>query len=120
MSQDESITIVPEEEVYEKIEKAVLAIPEVSHFTSDGFQDMISGLSQAFGFHGHRGLLVRRSRKKGIKVDMSLALYKGCRVIETARYVQLVIRNLLLSLTDETIYGIDVTITDVVSGKRSS
>lgn len=38
MSQDESITIVPEEEVYEKIEKAVLAIPEVSHFTADGFR----------------------------------------------------------------------------------
>lgn len=31
MSQDESVTIVPEEEVYEKIEKAVLALPEVSH-----------------------------------------------------------------------------------------
>lgn len=34
MSQDESVTIVPEEEVYEKIEKAVLALPEVSHFTA--------------------------------------------------------------------------------------
>lgn len=43
MSQDESVTIVPEEEVYEKIEKAVLALPEVSHFTADGYQEMISG-----------------------------------------------------------------------------
>nr|WP_302708781.1 hypothetical protein [uncultured Dialister sp.] len=114
MSQDESITIVPEEEVYEKIEKAVLVIPEVSHFTADGFQDMISGISQAFGFHGHKGLLLRRSRKKGIKVDISLALHRGCRVNETGRYVQMVVRNLLLTLTDETIYGIDVTITDIV------
>lgn len=115
MSQDETITIVPEEEVYEKIERAVLAVPEVSHFTADGFQDMISGLSQAFGFHGHKGLLVRRSRKKGIKVDVSLALRKGCRPVEMARYVQMVVRNLLLSLTDETIYGIDITITDIVN-----
>ena len=106
MSQDETITIVPEEEVYEKIERAVLAVPEVSHFTADGFQDMISG---------HKGLLVRRSRKKGIKVDVSLALRKGCRPVETARYVQMVVRNLLLSLTDETIYGIDITITDIVN-----
>ena len=45
---------------------------------------------------------------------MSLALHKGCRVNETARYIQMVVRNLLLSLTDETIYGIDVTITDIV------
>ena len=92
MSQDESVTIVPEEEVYEKIEKALLA----------------------FGFRGHKGLLLRRSRKKGIKVYISLALHKGCRVNETARYIQMVVRNLLLSLTDETIYGIDVTITDIV------
>ena len=106
MSQDESVTIVPEEEVYEKT--------EVSHFTADGYQEMISGISQAFGFRGHKGLLLRRSRKKGIKVYMSLALHKGCRVNETARYIQMVVRNLLLSLTDETIYGIDVTITDIV------
>lgn len=113
MSQDESVTIVPEEEVYEKIEKALLALPEVSHFTADGYQEMISGISQAFGFRGHKASL-RRSRKKGIKVYISLALHKGCRVNETARYIQMVVRNLLLSLTDETIYGIDVTITDIV------
>ena len=90
MSQDESVTIVPEEEVYEKIEKALLALPEVSHFTADGYQEMISGISQAFGFRGHKGLLLRRSRKKGIKVYIYLALHKGCRVNETARYIQMV------------------------------
>jgi hypothetical protein len=45
---------------------------------------------------------------------MSLALHRGCRVNETGRYVQMVVRNLLLTLTDETIYGIDVTISDIV------
>ena len=48
-------------------------------------------------------------------MDVSLALRKGCRPVETARYVQMVVRNLLLSLTDETIYGIDITITDIVN-----
>ena len=114
MSQDESVVIIPEEEIYEKIEQAVLQVPEVSHFTSDGFQEMLNGISQAFGFGRHKGILLRKSRKNGIKVDLSLALHHGCRVVETARYIQMLIRNLLLSVTDGPVYGIDVTITDIV------
>ena len=110
MSQDETVVVIPEEEIYDKIEKAVLAIPEVSHFTSEGFQDLLSGIGQAFGYKGHKELLLRRSR-----VDIFLALHKNCRVIETARYVQMVVRNLLLSVTDEKISGIDITITDLVN-----
>lgn len=115
MNQDETVVVIPEEEIYDKIEKAVLAIPEVSHFTSEGFQDLLSGIGQAFGYKGHKGLLLRRSREEGIKVDIFLALHKNCRVIETARYVQMVVRNLLLSVTDEKISGIDITITDLVN-----
>ena len=64
MSQDESVTIVPEEEVYEKIEKAVLALPEVSHFTADGYQEMISGISQALAFGAIRGFCCAAAERR--------------------------------------------------------
>ncbi len=114
MSQAETVVIVSEEELYNKIERAVLAVPGVSHLTADGFQDIISGLGQAFGFKGRKGLLLRRSKKLGVKVDISLALYSGCRVNETARYIQMVIRSILVSSIEDNIYGIDVTVTDIV------
>ena len=50
MSGEEAEKKQSEEVVYQKIEEALLAMPEVSHFTADGFQYLMQGISQAFGF----------------------------------------------------------------------
>ena len=109
MSGEEAEKKRSEEVVYQKIEEALLAMPEVSHFTADGFQYLMQGISQAFGFKAHRGLWIRR-----VKVAISVALHKGCQVQETARYIQMVVKNVFSSLRREDIESIDVTITEMV------
>lgn len=37
MSEEDSVSIVPEEEVYRRIEEKVLSFPEVAAFTAEGF-----------------------------------------------------------------------------------
>ena len=107
--------LLTEEEVYQKIEEALLAMPEVSHFTQYGVQYLIQGLGQAFGYKkGHRGLLIRSRKDGSVKVDVSLALYEGCQVNETARYIQMVVKNIFASGRSEPIGAIDVTITEIV------
>lgn len=108
-------TYLPEAEVYRKIEETLLAMPEVSHFTQYGFQTLIQGLGQAFGYNkGHKGLLIRSRKDGSVKVDISLALHQGCQVNETARYIQMVVKNIFASGRKEPIAAIDVTITEMV------
>ena len=45
MSGEEAEKKRSEEVVYQKIEEALLAMPEVSHFTADGFQYLMQGIS---------------------------------------------------------------------------
>ena len=102
------------EELYKKIEDILLAMPEVASLTQDGFQYLMQGIGQAFGFKGHRGLLIRSRKDGSIKVDISLSLYQGCQVLETARYIQMVVKNSFASAQIGPISAIDVTITDIV------
>lgn len=106
--------MLSEEEVYQKIETALLAVPEVSHFTADGFQYLMQGIGQAFGFKSHRGLMIRSQKDGSVKVGISLALHKGCQVNETARYIQMVVKNIFASAREEKVETIDVTITEFV------
>ena len=119
MSGEEAEKKRSEEVVYQKIEEALLAMPEVSHFTADGFQYLMQGIlmqgiSQAFGFKAHRGLWIRNLKDGRVKVAISVALHKGCQVQETARYIQMVVKNVFSSLRREDIESIDVTITEMV------
>lgn len=102
------------EELYKRIEDTLLAMPEVSNLTQDGFQYLMQGIGQAFGLKGHRGLLIRRRKDGNIKVDISLALYEGCQVNETARYIQMVVKNIFASTGIGPMGAIDVTITDII------
>ncbi len=106
--------MLSEEEVYQKIEEALLSVPAVSHFTTDSFQYLIEGLGQAFGFKAHRGLMIRSQKDGSVKVGISLALHRGCQVNETARYIQMVVKNTFASAREEPIDSIDVTITEFV------
>ena len=110
MSGEEAEKKRSEEVVYQKIEEALLAMPEVSHFTADGFQYLMQGISQAFGFKAHRGLWIRNLKDGRVKVAISVALHKGCQ----ARYIQMVVKNVFSSLRREDIESIDVTITEMV------
>lgn len=114
MSGEEAEKKRSEDVVYQKIEEALLAMPEVSHFTADGFQYLMQGISQAFGFKAHRGLWIRNLKDGRVKVAISVALHKGCQVQETARYIQMVVKNVFSSLRREDIESIDVTITEMV------
>ena len=49
MSEEDSVSIVPEEEVYRRIEEKVLSFPEVAAFTAEGFSYLMQGIGQALG-----------------------------------------------------------------------
>lgn len=102
------------EDLYKRIENTLLAMPEVSNLTQDGFQYLMQGIGQAFGLKGHRGLLIRHRKDGSIKVDLSLALFEGCQVNETARYIQMVVKNIFSSVGLGPLGAIDVTITDII------
>lgn len=115
MSEEDSVSIVPEEEVYRRIEEKVLSFPEVAAFTAEGFSYLMQGIGQAFGLKGHKGLLIRRNGKKGIEVAISLSLHSGCKVNQTAQRIRnFAVKDVLASCTEEMIYGIDITITEIV------
>lgn len=42
-------SVVSDEELYLKIEETILAIPEVKEFTSEGLQNIVKGITSAFG-----------------------------------------------------------------------
>lgn len=42
-------SIVSDEELYLKIEETILVIPEVKGFTSEGLQNIVKGITSAFG-----------------------------------------------------------------------
>ncbi|WP_301957192.1 hypothetical protein, partial [uncultured Dialister sp.] len=105
MSEEDSVSIVPEEEVYRRIEEKVLSFPEVAAFTAEGFSYLMQGIGQAFGLKGHKGLLIRRNGKKGIEVAISLSLHSGCKVNQTAQRIQAAVKDVLASCTEEMIYG---------------
>ena len=54
MSEEDSVSIVPEEEVYRRIEEKVLSFSEVAAFTAEGFSYLMQGIGQAFGLKGHK------------------------------------------------------------------
>ena len=54
MSGEEAEKKRSEEVVYQKIEEALLAMPEVSHFTADGFQFALRFFQLTHGFGGIR------------------------------------------------------------------
>ena len=114
MAGEDTGIILTEEELYQRIEDTLLAMPEVSHLTQDGFSYLVQAMGQAFGYKGHRGVLIRRRKDGTMKVDISLALHQGCQVNEAARYIQMVVKNLFASTRKEPVSAIDVTITDMV------
>ena len=71
-------SVVSDEELYLKIEETILAIPEVKGFTSEGLQNIVKGITSAFGIKAHKGILIHHD-KNGMNINIYLAhLWLSC------------------------------------------
>ena len=52
-------SIVSDEELYLKIEETILVIPEVKGFTSEGLQNIVKGITSAFGKKVHKSAMIK-------------------------------------------------------------
>lgn len=104
---------ISDEDIYLKIEEAVLSIPEVKGFTSDGLQNIVHGITSAFGKKAHKGILIRHT-KDGIIVNIFVSLIYGCNVHEIGCRIQEHVNYSVLTLTNEPILSVDVSVTAVV------
>lgn len=106
-------SVASDEELYLKIEEVVLAIPEVKEFTSEGIQNIVQGITSAFGKKVHKGVLIRHN-KNGMIINVFISLIYGCHVHEVGYLVQEQVQRKILPLTDEPVLSVDVVVTEVV------
>ena len=105
--------IVSDEELYLKIEETILVIPEVKGFTSEGLQNIVKGITSAFGKKVHKGILIRHD-KNGMNINIFISLIYGCHVHEVGYLVQKQVQREILLLTDEPVLSVDVAVTEVI------
>ena len=105
--------LAQDEELYLKIEETILAIPEVKGFTSEGLQNIVKGITSAFGKKAHKGILIRHD-KNGMTINIFISLIYGCHVHEVGYLVQKQVQREILLLTDEPVLSVDVAVTEVI------
>ena len=105
-------SVVSDEELYLKIEETILAIPEVKGFTSEGLQNIVKGITSAFGKKAHKGILIHD--KNGMTINIFISLIYGCHVHEVGYLVQKQVQREILLLTDEPVLSVDVAVTEVI------
>lgn len=106
-------SVVSDEELYLKIEETILAIPEVKGFTSEGLQNIVKGITSAFGKKAHKGILIHHD-KNGMTINIFISLIYGCYVHEVGYLVQKQVQREILLLTDEPVLSVDVAVTEVI------
>ena len=106
-------SVVSDEELYLKIEETILAIPEVKGFTSEGLQNIVKGITSAFGKKVHKGILIRHD-KNGMNINIFISLIYGCHVHEVGYLVQKQVQREILLLTDEPVLSVHVAVTEVI------
>ena len=106
-------SVVSDEELYLKIEETILVIPEVKGFTSEGLQNIVKGITSAFGKKVHKGILIRHD-KNGMTINIFISLIYGCHVHEVGYLVQKHVQREILLLTDEPVLSVDVAVTEVI------
>ena len=106
-------SVVSDEELYLKIEETILVIPEVKGFTSEGLQNIVKGITSAFGKKMHKGILIRHD-KNGMTINIFISLIYGCHVHEVGYLVQKQVQREILLLTDEPVLSVDVAVTEVI------
>jgi len=106
-------SVVSDEELYLKIEETILVIPEVKGFTSEGLQNIVKGITSAFGKKVHKGILIRHD-KNGMTINIFISLIYGCHVHEVGYLVQKQVQREILLLTDEPVLSVDVAVTEVI------
>lgn len=111
-------SVVSDEELYLKIEETILVIPEVKGFTSEGLQNIVKGITSAFGKKVHKGILIRHD-KNGMTINIFISLIYGCHVHEVGYLVQKQVQREILLLTDEPVLSVDVAVTEVESRTMS-
>ena len=104
-------SVVSDEELYLKIEETILAIPE--GFTSEGLQNIVKGITSAFGKKAHKGILIHHD-KNGMTINIFISLIYGCHVHEVGYLVQKQVQREILLLTDEPVLSVDVAVTEVI------
>lgn len=106
-------SVVSDEELYLKIEETILALPEVKGFTSEGLQNIVKGITSAFGKKAHKGILIRHD-KNGMTINIFISLIYGCHVHEVGYLVQKQVQREILLLTDEPVLSVHVAVTEVI------
>ena len=106
-------SVVSDEELYLKIEETILAIPEVKGFTSEGLQNIVKGITSAFGKKAHKGILIHHD-KNGMTINIFISLIYGGHVHEVGYLVQKQVQREILLLTDEPVLSVDVAVTEVI------
>lgn len=117
MNKEEPDIIIPEE-LYTRLENAVLEIPGVFAFTDEGFQLFKRNISQAFGLKSHKGLIISQNKRKEIRIDVSIDLKDGFQVKKIAGCIQETVKGIAAQYIEKDIAEINVTVTDIVKQKR--
>ena len=110
---DEINVSISDEVIYQRIEKEIGMMTEVYCFTSDGFQDIMQEITFAFKKRPPKGIFIRHT-KRGICIDVSVALFYNCRIPEAGQKIQKKIESIVKEITDEMILSIDVAVTQVI------
>lgn len=110
---EESHAGFSEEDIYDKIEETVLSIPEVSSLTTDGLQNIVQGITSAFGKKVHRGILIRHNKAR-IEINIFVSLVYGCKISEIGHAIQRKVSEQISSLLDDTELDVNVIITDII------
>ncbi len=110
---DEIKISVSDEIMYQRIEESVLSLQEVCSFTSDGFQDIMQEITFAFKKRPPKGIFLRHT-KRGIYIDVSVALIYDCDISSIGKIIQNKIHDIVSELTTEPILSIDVAVTEII------
>ena len=88
-------------------------VQQGKRFTSEGLQNIVKGITSAFGKKVHKGILIRHD-KNGMTINIFISLIYGCHVHEVGYLVQKQVQREILLLTDEPVLSVDVAVTEVI------
>lgn len=104
------------ESLYEQIETFISAVPVFYEFTTDGFQDIVHGISRVFGRKMHKGIILRR-QKDSFRADISLSLLGDAPVLKTAEMLQTHIADMIKPYAGNLPVIVNIAVTDLVENR---
>jgi uncharacterized alkaline shock family protein YloU len=101
-------------EELEAVHTLVTSQPETAGLTYDGVEYIVSGISHAFGRDSFRGIDIDKEGDSAT-VEISIALYEGYPVYETAARIQKLVADLMREKENLSQCFVNVDVTRIVA-----